>query len=68
MAVFLAWRTATLIPRDPKSKVPALSRLLARPSRKATDREAVQQRIAEAAAEFARLEALAAEGRSKDGR
>lgn len=63
MAVFLAWRTATLIPRGPKSKVPSLSKLLRRRHRRSdAERQAIQARIAEAEAEFARLEAAAREG------
>ncbi|MCA1569747.1 MAG: hypothetical protein LC798_05380 [Chloroflexi bacterium] len=59
IAVFVAWRTATL---TRAKKMPTLSKLLKRPKRRsAAERAAVQAQIAAAEAEFARLEARAKE-------
>lgn len=57
MAVFVAWRTATLVKAR---KVPVLTRLLRKFKRiPAAEREQIRSDIAEADAEFARLEAEA---------
>lgn len=58
MAVFLAWRTATLI--RAKKKIPALSRLLRSLTRRSRAEQAeIRAHMADAEAEFARLEAAA---------
>lgn len=58
MAVFLAWRTATL---SRARKIPKLARLLRpRKRRSAAEQAAIRADIAAAEAEFARLEAEAA--------
>lgn len=56
MAVFVAWRTATLT-RWPK-RIPALTRLLkSRKRMSAAEQDAIRADIAAAEAEFARLDA-----------
>lgn len=66
MAVFVAWRTATLV--RARKKIPALSRLLrTRKRRTAAEQAEIRADIAAAEAEFARLEAEARKG-SADGR
>jgi hypothetical protein len=60
LAVFVAWRTATL---TRARKVPTLTRLLrTRKRMSAAEQEAIRADIAAAEAEFARLDAAARKG------
>lgn len=67
MAIFVAWRTATLV--RARKKIPALSRLLRNRRRRSHDeQEQIRAEVAAADAEFARLEAEAARKGVADGR